>query len=290
MNVLSLFDGISGARVALDKLGIKVDNYYASEIDKYAIQVSKKNYPNIIQLGDVTKVDGTSLPHIDLLIGGSPCQGFSIAGHQLNFEDPRSKLFFEYVRILKEVKPTYFILENVKMKKEYQDIISEYLGVQPIEINSGLLSAQNRPRLYWTNIPNVELPKDKGLTLRDIYFSGDYRKNYDMHCLRDKKVSSNGLIQIGKANIKGHDSIRRVYHLDGKAPTLTTMGGGHREPKVAVSPLYWAKLLPMECEQLQTYPIGYTEGLSNSQRYKCLGNSFTVDVIAHILSYIKEEK
>jgi len=288
MNVLSLFDGISGAQVALSRAGIKVHNYYAVEIDKYAIDITQRNHPNTIQLGDVTKLCTNTLPKIDLLIGGSPCTGFSVAGKKLNFKDPQSKLFFEYVRILKEVKPTYFILENVKMKKEYQDIISEYLGVQPIEINSGLLSAQNRPRLYWTNIPNVELPEDKGLVLKHIRFAKGVRKTYDMNYLKDRMVSSNGLIQIGEAFIKGHESIKRVYSLNGKAPTLTTMGGGHREPKVAVSEYKWVKLLPMECEQLQTYPIGYTEGLSNSQRYKCLGNSFTVDVITHILKQIKE--
>ena len=168
IKVLSLFDGISCGMVALEHVGIKVDEYYASEIDKHAIKVSEKNYPNIKRIGDVTKVKGEDLPKIDLLIGGSPCQGFSFAGRQLNFEDERSKLFFEYVRLLKETKPKYFLLENVKMKKEYQDVISKYLGVEPIEINSALVSAQNRKRLYWTNIPDIQQPKDRGILLKDI--------------------------------------------------------------------------------------------------------------------------
>ncbi|MBS6063655.1 MAG: DNA (cytosine-5-)-methyltransferase [Peptostreptococcaceae bacterium] len=174
MKVLSLFDGTSTGQVALKKLNIPIEKYYASEIDKYAIAVAQNNHPETIQLGNVEKwkewqIDFES---IDLLLGGSPCQGFSIAGKQLNFEDPRSKLFFEYVGILKKIKElnpnVYFLLENVKMKKEFQDIISEHLGVQPIEINSALVSAQNRKRLYWTNIPGVEQPKDKGIMLKDI--------------------------------------------------------------------------------------------------------------------------
>lgn len=172
INVLSLFDGMSCGQIALDKLGIEVDNYFASEIDKYAMQVTKHNYPNTKHIGDVTKVKGADLPKIDLLIGGSPCQGFSFAGKQLNFDDPRSKLFFEFVRLLEETKPKCFLLENVRMKKSSQDIISKYLGCEPIEINSNLVSAQSRRRLYWTNIPNIEQPIDKGILLQDIVVDG----------------------------------------------------------------------------------------------------------------------
>ena len=171
MNVLSLFDGMSCGQIALNKLGIKYDNYFASEIDKYAIQVTQNNYPNTKQIGSVTEVRGDDLPKIDLLIGGSPCQGFSFAGKQLNFEDERSKLFFEFVRLLKETKPKYFLLENVKMKKEYYDIITDILGVSPIEINSSLVSAQSRKRMYWTNIPNITHPNDKNIMLSDIHLS-----------------------------------------------------------------------------------------------------------------------
>ena len=170
MIVLSLFDGMSCGMVALERAGVHVDVYFASEIDKYATLVSQKNYPHIHQLGDVTKINPGHLPVIDLLIGGSPCQGFSIAGKGLNFEDPKSRLFFEYVRLLKECKPKYFLLENVRMKKEWADIISDYLGVEPIEINSNLVSAQNRKRLYWTNIPGVCQPTDKHIYLYDISY------------------------------------------------------------------------------------------------------------------------
>lgn len=174
MNILSLFDGISIGRLAAERANLPIDKYYASEIDKYAIAVSKKNFPDIVHLGTVEDHNKWDIDFgkIDLLLGGSPCQGFSFAGKQLNFNDSRSKLFFQYVEILKKIKKenprVFFLLENVKMKKEYQDTISKYLGVQPIEINSNLVSAQNRKRLYWTNIPNIKQPKDKKIFLKDI--------------------------------------------------------------------------------------------------------------------------
>ena len=168
MNVLSLFDGMSCGRLALDRLGIEVDQYYAAEIDKYAIQVTQENWPETIQLGDVTQIKAKDLPKIDLILAGSPCQGFSFAGKQLAFDDPRSALFFEFVRILKECNPKYFLLENVKMKKEFLEIITQQVGAEPILINSALVSAQNRQRYYWTNIPGVEQPENRGIVLRDI--------------------------------------------------------------------------------------------------------------------------
>jgi len=209
INVLSLFDGMSCGQIALDQLGIEVDRYYAAEIDKYAIKVALDNYPNTIQLGDVTKVTFFGLPPIDLLIGGSPCQGFSFAGKQLNFDDPRSKLFFEFVRLKEEMCPRYFLLENVKMKKEYQDVISKYLGCEPIEINSSLVSAQNRRRLYWTNIPGIEQPEDRGILLKDITEEG---------------MVSMGLAQRGRYDDNG--KIKQQYELNGteKSNTLTTVG------------------------------------------------------------------
>jgi DNA (cytosine-5)-methyltransferase 3A len=183
MNVLSLFDGMSCGQIALNRLGIKYDKYFACEIDKYAMMVTQHNFPDTIQLGDVQFVTKETFGNyrIDLVMGGSPCQGFSFAGKQLNFDDPRSALFFEFVRLVRELKPKYFLLENVKMKKQYQDVITEYMGVEPIEINSALVSAQNRRRLYWTNIPNVGQPEDKGIVLKDIietsvsdeYFAGE---------------------------------------------------------------------------------------------------------------------
>jgi len=198
INVLSLFDGISCGRIALERAGIKVNNYFASEIDKHAIKVTQANYPNTKQLGDVRNVTAEKLPKIDLLIGGSPCQGFSFAGKQLNFDDPRSKLFFEFVRLKNELQPKYFLLENVKMKKEYQDIISSYLGVEPIMINSNLVSAQNRVRYYWTNIPVKGLPKDRCILLKDITEVG---------------LQSLGLAQRGRYDENG--KIIQKYELNG---------------------------------------------------------------------------
>jgi site-specific DNA-cytosine methylase len=456
MKVLSLFDGMSCGQIALKKLGAKVDNYYASEIDKYAISIAEKNFPNTVHLGDVTKI--TSVPYnvkIDLLIGGSPCQGFSKSGNRLNFDDPRSKLFFEFVRILKLVKPKYFMLENVVMNKESRDIISEYLGVEPIEINSNLVSAQSRRRLYWTNIPNVTVPEDKGIVIKDILEDngvadmvinqGKQLQKADIkksHCLMardykgfgnqgmtgirlkdnpvvskdglnhvgneieivkvrkhevdikslqtvlryhrvrianltisqvayycnvpqtkaehwfrtdssfsipdednwlslkeclgittdqfDKSItefeyregvfeqssrvyhidgkaptltstlaskqkvyfpivkdkSKDGLILRGHAELKGHDILKRVYDKNGKSPTLNTCGGGNLEPKIALSEKHWRRLTPLECERLQTVPDNYTSSVSNTQRYKMLGNGWTVDVIAHIFKNI----
>ena len=486
MRVLSLFDGMSCGQIALNKLGLKDYTYYASEIDKYAIQITQKNFPETIQVGDVTQLKSEDFTNIDLMFAGSPCQGFSFAGKQLAFDDPRSKLFFEFVRLLKEVKPKYFLLENVRMKKEYLDVISEQVGAQPTLINSALLSAQSRQRYYWTNIPFDKNIEDRGLVLKDILetepgsefiygqksiqymekgnpkwqqagkrradryeqtadkeksfaITANWHKGVPYNYFKETKpkqvgkinkgsqgdriystdgkgislsaqsggTASNGnmLIQVGiAADIKGYDIIKRVYSPEGKSPTLTTMGGGHREPKVAVQQvnpskeaagkqpyiqnrvfseegkshaltasfasrtnvetkskikfikkesvdkyvpnkeadfcdpynkktlkgdksttlrtnssngnmwvnhskirdksktvrsggrgsydrhewdsvdeLHWRKLTPLECERLQTVPDNYTEGVSNTQRYKMLGNGWTVDVIAHIL-------
>jgi len=206
INVLSLFDGMSCGQIALERCGIKVNNYFASEIDKHAIKVTQHNYPQTRQIGSVIDVKATDLPKIDLLYGGSPCQGFSFSGKQLNFEDPRSKLFFEFVRLVKEVKPKYWMLENVKMKKEYQDVISEYLGVEPVKINSNLVSAQNRNRLYWVNF-DIQQPKDKGIILKDIVEDG---------------LTSLELAQRGRYE---NDKTIQKYELNGKekSNTLTTV-------------------------------------------------------------------
>ncbi len=312
MNVLSLFDGMSCGQIALERAGIKVDNYFASEIDKYAMKVTQKNYPNTIQLGDVSWSNSWDLPKIDVLIGGSPCQGFSFAGKQLNFEDERSKLFFEFIRLLKEIEPKYFLLENVCMKKEYQDVITEYLGVEPIKINSSLVSAQNRYRLYWTNIPSLKQPKDKGIIIKDIMLEktneyvkaskkGRYKKFHNKSsCLTGGGnsggnhsdmdlfgIAKNRCFQIGEAiGINGHDLLKRIYADYGKAPTVTCITGGNQYSKIAVDDYVWRRLTPVECERLQTVPDNYTEGVSNSQRYKMLGNGWTVDVITYIFKKI----
>jgi len=301
-----LFDGMSCGQIALQKSDFQVDKYFASEIDKYAIKVAKANYPDMVHLGDVQDVKADDLPQIDLLIGGSPCQGFSFAGKQLNFDDPRSKLFWEFVRLLKELRPKYFLLENVRMKQQSMDVISEALGVEPIFINSRLVSAQNRQRYYWTNIPIDKLPDDKGIILADVledghvdrdkahcidanYFKGGNLKSYFEKHRRQLVFSKDGLCHVGDADIRGNDNVRRVYHPDGKAPCLTTMGSGHREPKTLTSDTTWRKLTPLECERLQTVPEGYTNHVSNTQRYKMLGNGWTVDVVSHIFNGMKED-
>lgn len=312
MRVLSLFDGISCARVALDTAGIPVGVYYASEIDKYAIQVSKKNYPCIKHIGSVTTINTPNHPsfianNLDLLIGGSPCQDLSIAkANRKGLDGEKSGLFWEYVRILKEVKPKYFILENVaSMSKESKQVITDVLGVEPIMINASLVSAQNRKRLFWTNIPNVTQPEDKGILLKDI-LEDEVDEKYVYKC--SNKINTN----------QGN----RVYGIEGKGVTLKALGGGggaktglyavpvalrnrgegkkpeynctdkansmttvQTDSMVEVNE-FIRKLTPIECERLQGLPDNYTEGLSNTQRYKCCGNAFNVDVVAHILRHI----
>jgi DNA-cytosine methyltransferase len=308
MNVLNLFDGISCGQLALNRANISYDNYFASEIDKYAIQITQKNFPNTQQIGDVTKITTDSLPKIDLLMGGSPCQGFSFAGKQLNFEDERSKLFFEFVRLKNELKPKYFLLENVKMKKLYQNVISEHLGVEPIQINSALVSAQNRVRLYWTNIPNITQPEDKHILLPDIletgvvdrdksycidanYWKGTTLEQYINKARRqivftERRTEEAKLIRKEFREKYGKDfSPRRAKELtprnDDKSNCLTT---SLTKEHILLDESYnFRKLTPLECERLQTVPDNYTEGISNTQRYKTLGNGWTVDVITHIL-------
>lgn len=374
MNVLSLFDGMSCGRIALERSEIKVDNYYASELDKYAIKVTQANWPETIQLGDVTKwrewdIDWSS---IDLLIGGSPCQGFSFAGKQLAFDDPRSKLFFVYSDILTHIdserdkagkKEVKFLLENVKMKKEYLEIISDYLGVKPVFINSSLVSAQNRQRYYWANW-DFQQPEDKGVLLSDILQVG-VDANYDVGGELDKKYADGDQLNPSyksQANTIHRDKaaticagthgyvngyVDKKYYLSKKAEAyinqpdrikkkLTSING---EKSICLMSQYdqskngtflcvdsngrlcdektgpitqryakgvethgsnpfiyeesttrFRKLTPIECERLQTVPDNYTNHVSNTQRYKMLGNGWTVDVIAHIFKSIPNQK
>lgn len=302
MNVLSLFDGMSCGRLALERLGIKVDNYFASEIDKYAIKVTMNNFPDTIQLGDVTKVKGSDLPKIDLLIGGSPCQGFSFSGKGLNFNDPRSALFFEFVRLLKEVNPKYFLLENVVMKKEWQDIISQHLGVEPIMINSRLVSAQNRKRLYWTNIPNVTQPEDLNIKIKDI--NEDPNKTNclttvqkDNVLLKWSDVMEHNAENVYYVTQKMMDWIQKspdrakkfkIYTSDCAEKMQMLEASHHKgisnQRCFAIKDVKGLRYIsPVECERLQTVPVGYTACVSNTQRYKMLGNGWTVSVICHIL-------
>ena len=317
-NVLSLFDGLSCGQIALNRIGIEYDNYFASEIDKHAIKVTQANYPKTIQLGDITEVKGCDLPKIDLLIGGSPCQGFSFAGKGLNFEDPRSKLFFEFVRLKNETLPKYWMLENVKMKKEHEAIITKYLGVEPIIINSSLLSAQNRVRYYWTNIPGIKQPNDKmelltsiiedGVVDRDKsycidanYYKGGNLYNYFVKSRRQLvfcdamrgRYIVDGKRQDGKMLTKGLTKQRIEIRYDGKTNALTTVAkdnnivyGVDGRPYYNLGEVKFRKLSPIECERLQTVPDNYTKFVSDTQRYRMLGNGWTVDVIAHIFGQL----
>ena len=279
INVLSVFDGMSCGQLAISKIGIKINKYFASEIDNHAIKVTQKNFPDTIQVGDITKLKGSNFPSIDLLIGGSPCQGFSFAGKQLNFNDPRSKLFFEFVRLKNEINPKFFLLENVKMKQEYQDIISSFLGVQPIEINSNLVSAQNRKRLYWTNIPNITQPLDKNILLNDIletpyeYFKVRATVQKNAEYSDNKSVTLTSAMGMGGGNVpmlisQEFYEIHKNKYID-----------GIDRKNIRV-------LSPLECERLQNLPDNYTSIACKTQRYKMIGNGWTVDVIAHILSQI----
>ena len=311
MKVISLFDGISCARVALERAGIPVEEYFASEIDKYALQISGKNWHKINHIGDVRSVATTlwkfPIEHkIDLLIGGSPCQDLSIAKKdRKGLDGERSSLFWEYVRILQFVKPKYFILENVNsMPKEARELITKTLGVEPIMINASLVSAQNRKRLFWTNIPNVTQPEDRGILLKDILEEGDFYglySDYNNSTTYDKsRTLGTGCgvtrsatcqqvitkpVRIAKIGKGGQGD--RVYSIEGKSVNLSANGGG-RGAKTGLYAVkdFVRKLTPIECERLQGLPDNYTEGVSNTQRYKMLGNAFNVDVVAHILSFI----
>lgn len=294
MNVLSLFDGMSSGQIALNRIGITPAVYYASELDRHAIKVTQANYPNTIQLGDVTEwreweIDWAG---IDLLIGGSPCQGFSFAGKQLAFDDPRSKLFFVYVDILNHIRKhnpsVKFMLENVKMKKEYLDVISEQLGVEPVHINSALLSAQNRQRFYWANWEFGQ-PEDKGLVLADVIEDGGVDRE-KAHCI-DANYYKGG-------NLKSHftKSRKQMVFTEKSLALLSTMYKENAKSMIKRNKKGWLvldedlmtyrKLTPTECERLQTVPEHFTAHVSNTQRYRMLGNGFTVDVIAHIFKGI----
>ena len=380
MIVLSLFDGCGMAYQALKNLGIKVDKYYSCEIDKYAMQIARKNHPDIIDLGDITHWESWNIEKPDLIIGGSPCQGLSIAGKRLNLEDPRSKLFFKFMEVLNHYKPKYFVLENVaSMKTEVRDIISEYIGIEPILINSSLLSSQSRKRLYWTNIKGITQPEDENVLLKDIleddvdekYFVSNKAKVYITNIDRlikkhtqiggekgltlTAKGNNNwtgtfvGTARLGHFNSGGQGD--RIYDIEGKSVSLSANGGGtgaktglyavscgairgrynedgkieqrleinkdektnsittvtkdniivslkiapvkssenvienisKEEFKNVFNNIRIRKLTPIECERLQTLEDRYTEGVSDSQRYKMLGNGFTVKVIEHIL-------
>lgn len=388
LNVLSCFDGMSGAQIALDRLGIEVDTYYSSEVDKFSMAVAQHHFPNTIQLGDITKwrewdIDFST---IDLLVAGFSCQPWSVAGKKLGLDDPRGQLslvlfnLFEHYK--KENPSGYFLFENVKMKKSNLEFFDDLFGVERIHINSALISAQNRQRVYWTNIQNIEQPEDKHIYLKDIIedgvvdrdkslvllttYGGVVRRRYEVKSMHqivysDKEHFKGGnlwtedvpnvvalteqrteeakrirrehraktgedfsprrgkelvprtdgkancltttptkestvCIQTGVADIKGHDQIKRTYSVEGKSPTLTSQSGGNHEPKITTSETTWRKLTPTECERLQTieddwtlvpHPVYKNKMMSKTQRYKMLGNGFTIDVICHILENMR---
>lgn len=274
VNIVSLFDGMSCGQIALERAGIKVDNYYASEIDKPAITVTKANYPDTIHVGDVTKAGVHNLPYRPkLLMGGSPCQGFSRVGGQLAFDDPRSVLFFEYVRLLKELDPEYFLLENVRMARKHQDIISEYLNCEPIVINSSVVSGASRPRLYWTNIPFSKIiPVD--VDMDDIIDWGD--------------MSYNSASWHRWWVRKHHERLSKRYSTilndGGKAVCLIARQVNNWDGNLVKNPLgLYRFITPVEGERLMTIPDNYTSSVAKSHRYKMLGNGWTVDIIVQLL-------
>lgn len=349
-DVISLFDGGSCGQVALNRAKIGYRNYYASEIDKYAIQVTQDNWEDTIQLGDILNWRNWDIDwsNVGLVMGGSPCQGFSFAGKQLAFDDPRSKLFFVFVEILEHVRKfnpdVKFLLENVRMKKEYLDVISEYMGIEPVFINSALVSAQNRQRYYWTDIPGVTIPEDKGITWGDVREHGvvvesfyytdaamqwlgrhsrskgkkfkiheDNEKMQMLEASHHKKYSSqrffgiidtppedqvvgamrgrylvNGKRQDGRMLTKGKTQQYIEFRHDGKTNALTTVGKDNvvvpftLPERIPASEFFFRYITPLECERLQTVPDNYTKCVSNTQRYRIMGNGWTSDVIAHI--------
>lgn len=307
-NVLSVCDGISCGQIALNKAGIKYDKYFASEIDKHVISVTQKNFPKTIQVGNISNLQSKDFHNIFLLMSGSPCQGFSRSGKQLNFEDPRSKLFFEYVRLLREIKPKYFFFENVSMKKEWRDIISKELGVEGILMNSNLVSAQNRPRIYWTNIPNITQPEEQNIHISNVLQKQEDIHNYEsyivdvpykkqehvvfdgIYCLTErrteeaKKIRKEHMKKFGK-DFTPFRSKELVARMDGKANCLTATVGKEHYVFDGHSVRY---MTPIEWERLQCLPDEYTSTLSNAQRYKAIGNGWNVDTIVHILKNIKQ--
>ena len=343
INVLSLFDGISCGRVALERANIKINKYYASEINEYAIKIAQKNYPDIIEIGDVRDLTVDMISDkIDLIIGGSPCQSFSFVGHMDGMSTTEngerkeiltldeylkakekgvifngySYLFWEYVRILKDVKPKYFLLENVNMAKHWENVITNALGVQPIRINSSLFSAQNRNRLYWTNLPIYDYPNDLNIILKSILLEDTDFEDVGSALTVQKSFPK---LQEKYGYIPAMFNAYNVSEITRKSPTLslgsmvtsscaTTIFiknecGKYtvKNKKICINENEYntnledgnyllRKLTPMECERLQTLPDNYTEGVSDSQRYKMIGNGWTVDAIKWIFNHYPGEE
>lgn len=280
--------------VALERAGILVEKYVAYEIDSYAIKISQKNYPQIEQCGDVRTGDFTKYKGFDLLIGGSPCQDLSnykyCCGEVKGLEGKKSNLFYQFVRALKECEPKYFLLENVaSMEQKWVDIISEELGVKPIMINSALVCGAERKRLYWTNIPNINLPKDKGIVLNDIVLPAENVPNKYWYSKYPITVHDGDVKVKATIHLNGHRQTKEVYGLNHKCNTLLCDGNGGNRVKKIYQNGKVRKLMPIEYERLQTLPDNYTDCVSDSRRYTAIGNGWTVDVIAHILTNLKED-
>lgn len=294
LRVLSLFDGISCGRVALERANIQVEKYYASEIDKYAISITQNNYPDTIQLGDITKITNEQLDNlgkIDIVIGGSPCQDLSNykydRGEVTGLNGEKSGLFYDYIRILKYIEPRYFLLENVaSMEQRWKDLMSEIIGVQPIMINSALVCAAERKRLYWTNIPNVTQPEDKGFVLKDIILNPNEVPEKYWYTKYPITVHDGDVKVKATIHLNGHRQAKEVYGLNHKCNTLLCDGNGGNLVKKIYQDERVRKLMPIEYERLQTLQDGYTDCVSDSRRYSAIGNGWTVDVIAHILKNI----
>ena len=295
MNVLSLFDGISCGMVALERAKIPVERYVAYEIEPNAIKISKKNYPQIEHCGDVTTADFTQYKGFDLLIGGSPCTNWSCAKCHTAKEEKEKyinsgmgwELFKEYCRALKETQPRYFLYENnYRIPENIMNNITLELGVRPIMIDSALVSAQRRKRLYWTNIPNIKQPQDRGLTIRDIYIPDKSLERTDER-IKETAIKTQNYVKYDLMK-KGHFSqAYRLYYLDGKAPTQARCRTGTKTNILLDENTYKYKIIsPVECERLQTLPDNYTEGVPKTRRFEAIGNGWTVDIISHILSYI----
>lgn len=293
LRVLSLFDGISCGMIALKRAGIPVGRYVAYEIEPNAIKISKKNYPQIEQCGDVTKEDFTKYKDFDLLIGGSPCQDLSNykydRGEVKGLDGEKSSLFYYYVKALKEVKPKYFLLENVaSMEKKWADVISEELGVEPIMINSALVCAAERKRLYWTNIPNIEQPEDKGIVLKDIVIPSNEVPDKYWYTKYPITVHDGDVKVKATIHLNSHKQAKEVYGLNHKCNTLLCDGNGGNLVKKIYQDNRVRKLTPLEYERLQTLPDYYTDCVADSRRYTAIGNGWTVDVIAHIFKSLFE--
>lgn len=308
MRVLSLFDGICCGHLALERAGIKIDSYDAYEIEPNAIKATQANFPDVVHHGDVTKEDFTKYKgKIDLLIGGSPCTQLSMAGNGQGLKGAQSKLFYDYARALEEAQPKYFLLENVIMKKEWEDIITKILGVEPIEINSSLVSAQNRRRLYWTNIPNVTQPEDRGIKLEDILDDVEFKNYKNPAAIRGRRLNKativgrrldeNGHRQDYDKTIPISQCLEvRASNTD-KSNCLTTVDKDNvltplpvgRYPDAFKNNLPFRYYTTKEMCRLQTLPDSFLNMIPESAARKALGNGWTVNIISHIFSFLPDE-